>query len=244
MNVLSHALLVACFAGTAVASDRVRNYAGPSPPQFATEYSLQYRVTNEQYGFVAIGEWMVDHENSKGDLNLRERTQNANATMHPTVVVKNYKRHSFFNMDKTDYPASQGYACYGPIPASDTQPRWAVPAASVNVAKDGAAYERWRVYHASQGICVDFFVAPAAGTKPRLPYQILYFGDCKSPASVGPNEVMAQNNSYSAFDFADQPDSLYTPPKAAKPCSQGISAQELEQTWWGLRGEVPGLRAF
>ena len=44
--------------------------AAPSrtPPTFATEFGLDYTVTNKQYGFVAVGRWTVDHQNSSGSL--------------------------------------------------------------------------------------------------------------------------------------------------------------------------------
>jgi len=208
-----------------------------TPPVFATEYSLNYIVTNEQYGFVAIGKWFVDHENSKGQLNLRERTHAGNATLHPTDVVKDYKAHMFFNVDDTMYPSSQGHACFGSLPKNLTQPAWSLPATAVNVAKRGAGYERWRVFHASQRVCVDFFVAPAHGSVPRLPFQLLYFGNCAG-TTIGPAEVLAQNNSYNGFAFEDQPSSLYTPPSTAAPCD-GETKQQREGEWlMTIRGDL------
>ena len=190
-------------------------------------------MTNEQYGFVATGTWYVDHKNSKGDLNLRERTHAGNTTLHPTDVVKDYKKHMFFNEDKTMYPKAQGYACTGKIPANLTQPAWVLPASAVNVAKNGATYDRWRVFHASQHICVDFFVAHS---DTRLPFQLLYFGNCAG-TTIGPGEVMAQNNSYNEFDFKDQPASMYTPPSVAKPC--GENQQEQQSEWlMTIRGDL------
>jgi len=45
----------------------------PVPPLFAEEFGLDYHITNAQFGFVVFGRWRVDHRNSTGGLNLRER---------------------------------------------------------------------------------------------------------------------------------------------------------------------------
>ena len=69
--------------------------AAPSraPPTFATEFGLDYTVTNKQYGFVAVGRWTVDHQNSSGSLNLRERTDSYNKALQPRAEVKDYGNH-------------------------------------------------------------------------------------------------------------------------------------------------------
>lgn len=163
---------------------------GATPPVFATEFSLSFVVSNKQYGFVAIGTWSVDHRDDEGALHLRERTDAGNVTMHPTTQIKDYRVHRLINEDKT-LPGPT-HACFSPIAANVTQPAWVVPSGSVNVAEAGAAYERWRVFHATQGVCVDFFVRPA-GKVPRLPFQLIYFGNCASGTKVGPAEVEAQH---------------------------------------------------
>ena len=64
-----------------------------TPPTFSTEFGLDYTVTNHQYGFVAVGRWTVDHQNSSGSLNLRERTDSYNKTLQPRAEVKDYGNH-------------------------------------------------------------------------------------------------------------------------------------------------------
>ena len=61
--------------------------AQTSPPAFATEFALDYRVQNYAYGFVTVGRWSVDHRNSSGALNLRERTDNVPGTASRRILL-------------------------------------------------------------------------------------------------------------------------------------------------------------
>ena len=58
-----------------------------TPPTFATEFGLDYTVSNHQYGFVAVGRWTVDHQNSSGSLNLRERSRPARLALRARRAV-------------------------------------------------------------------------------------------------------------------------------------------------------------
>ena len=46
---------------------------------------------------------------------------------------------------------------------------------------------------------------------------LLYQGNCSSGSSVSPGEVLAQNNSYTNFSFADIPESRFVPHKSCPP---------------------------
>ena len=79
--------------------------AASQPPTFAAEFALDYHVANLMYGFVAVGRWTVDHKNSTGHLNLRERTDSYNMSLEPRAEV---------NGLVIDYGAAQqnGYDCW------------------------------------------------------------------------------------------------------------------------------------
>ena len=190
------------------------------PPAFSTEFSLSYTVTNEQYGFVAMGTWAVDHKDHEGSVHLRERVDDANATMHPHTTVKDYLHHTGFLADP-DLPGPS-HACTTTLASNLTQPRWVVPSFAKDVAptNESNIYQRWRVFHASQRVCVDFFVAVQDTTANRvLPYEIRYYGNCASATIVSPaTEVVAQRNQYSSFRFGDQNVTQYTAPAGAPAC--------------------------
>jgi len=186
----------------------------------------------------------VDHLNSRGQLNLRERTDNkpCNASLHPQHAVKDYRLHTFFDLDSS-LPAP-AHACTGSLDPSLTQPAWGVPPNATNVAPVGAALTRWRVLHAAQRVCVDFFVrrrggGGAAGLE-RLPSAIQYFGNCTSAARVLRGEVLAQANVYADFDYSDQDASLYTPPPGATACGTAPAprARDPDRPRYSLRGAL------
>ena len=181
-----------------------------APPTFATEFGLDYTVTNLQYGFVAIGRWTVDHQNSSGSLNLRERTDSYNKTLQPRAEVKDYGNHVHYAWhDDGSQPCVQS-------PLNGTQPPWTIDPAALLIANrsaTGEAVEVWRALYASISQCVDFFIRGSypAGTLETLPYQLLYWGNCTSASAPAAGEVLAQNNSYTNFSVADQPASLFEP---------------------------------
>ena len=207
-----------------------------APPAFATEFSLSYVVTNHAYGFMTVGVWRVDHKDSTGTLNLREREDTHNTTLHPQSAsaslslslslslflsfcntaepsplppllppscyaqqVKDYKHYLMTNFDP-GLPAPT-HACTSEIAAGVTQPRWVVAPNATNIAPPSVGHQRWREYHASQGICVDFYVNGSSAPRPTahssssegsapmlpttinarmniLPYLIEYYAGC------------------------------------------------------------------
>ena len=124
-----------------------------APPTFATEFGLDYTVTNLQYGFVAVGRWTVDHQNSSGSLNLRERTDSYNKTLQPRAEVKDYGNHVHYAWhDDGSQPCVQS-------PLNGTQPPWTIDPAALLIANrsaTGEAVEVWRALYASISQCVDF----------------------------------------------------------------------------------------
>ena len=107
-----------------------------TPPTFATEFGLDYTVTNRQYGFVAVGRWTVDHQNSSGSLNLRERTDSYNKTLQPRAEVKDY---ALFEPDGPCPPAPPPPPPPVPAhpwePADDCSPQCSSYAAAVSCCK-------------------------------------------------------------------------------------------------------------
>ena len=220
-----------------------------TPPAFATEYALDYRVDNLQYGFVVYGRWTVDHQDSAGRLNLRERTDSYNASLQPRAEVKDFGHHKHYEwFDKTGYPPCLQN------PLNGTQPAWVVdPSAKlITNAHQGPGVQVWRVLHASISQCVDFYVRAA---DPRLPFMLLYFGNCTSATARLPGEVLGQNNSYWNFSFHDIPDSRFKPsgPCPPSPPPAAVSGETTDDArgrgeelgdemsradWLGLRGGV------
>jgi hypothetical protein len=194
-----------------------------APPKFATEFSLDYNISNLQFGFCVYGKWWMDHQNASGFLNLRERQDSYNITLHPQSTIKDYRQHILVNLD----PSLPGddHACVSPIPANVTQQAWGLPddACQIkNVDEDEdkeEEEERWRVFHKEQSICVDFWITKGV----RLPRRIAYFGLCTSCIHVSPNEVLAENHLYRNFSFEDIPKKEMSIPADAAPCNHGVA---------------------
>ena len=181
-----------------------------APPAFAEEFSLEYTVSNLQYGFVVQGKWSVDHRNAT-TTNLRERTDTYNKTLQPRVEVKDFLHGKDWSF--SDAPPAPRCACG---PTNGTQPRWALPADATILAPSSAppATQRWRVFHADISVCVDFFIGvdTATGMLAQLPSTLLYLGNCTSGTVADPAaEVLAQNNSYYSFVLEPQSDALFQP---------------------------------
>lgn len=194
--------------------------AAPSstPPTFSSEFSLRYNVTNLQYGFVATGRWTVDHIDSLGIRNLRERLD-ADLPLHPTTQIKEYGAvHRMVSIDSSLAPPS--HACSSAIPPNVTQAAWFVVAGSNDVNALNESVAIWREHHASANLCVDFFVTrkSSSSAKDVLPFRIEYRGNCSSATVRSPSEVIAQLNAYSSFSFVDADPKLFRPPPGTPPC--------------------------
>ena len=219
----------------------------PPLPTFATEFALDYHVRNLQYGFIALGRWTVDHKNSTGGLNLRERTDSYNKTLQPRAEVKDYNIHADFRW----FDAPSAPPCVQE-PLNGTQPAWTIGSGAKLIDVPGVSgAEVWRVLHASIGECVDYYVRGAwPGTRDSLPYQLLFFANCSSASGRTDGEVLAQNNSYSNFSLADNPASLFRP-AAGQPCPPVPASAQLPQGLvgglWGYgasRRDVNGARSL
>jgi hypothetical protein len=185
----------------------------PPLPTFATEFALDYKVANLQYGFVAIGRWTVDHQNSSGALNLRERTDAYNKTLQPRVEVKDFGNH----VDYKEFDAPSAPPCVQ-SPLNGTQDAWKIDPSATLISVPGiTGAEVWRVLHESIHMCVDFYVGGTYPKRDSLPYQLLYIGNCTSATARTAGEVLAQNNSYTNFSLTDNPASLFKPDGACPP---------------------------
>ena len=112
-----------------------------TPPTFSTEFGLDYTVTNHQYGFVAVGRWTVDHQNSSGSLNLRERTDSYNKTLQPRAEVKDYGNHIHYAWhDDGSQPCVQS-------PLNGTQPPWTIDPAALLIANASGGEAVWSARH-------------------------------------------------------------------------------------------------
>ena len=118
---------------------------------------------------MAVGRWTVDHQNSSGSLNLRERTDSYNKTLQPRAEVKDYGNHVHYAWhDDGSQPCVQS-------PLNGTQPPWTIDPAALLIANrsaTGEAVEVWRALYASISQCVDFYIRGSypAGTLETLPY--------------------------------------------------------------------------
>ena len=243
-------LLLAAFAARSAA-------APPTAPAFATEFALNFTVTNIQFGFRVVGRWSVDHMNSSGSLNLRERSLMANASLHPHLEIKDYRLHQLWEQD----PSLPSGACVGPLDPSLTQPRWALPAnASLLPEATVPGKAVWRVPHPGE-VCVDFTMSSSSlgGILPEViqcapsyptPLPTLtnprrrYWGHCTSRTSRLPGEVLAELHEYGDFDFADLPPALFEPPEPHSACphaGQGEMRSAVAGARWHqvLRGLAP-----
>ncbi len=187
----------------------------PPLPTFATEFALDYRVSNYQYGFVTIGRWTVDHKDSTGSLNLRERTDSYNASLQPRAEIKDFGNHvDYKEFDKKGYPpCMQG-------PLNGTQKQWTIdPSAKLITVPGVSGAEVWRTFNPTIHVCVDFYIRGAYPKRDSLPYQLLYQGNCTGAGSGAPvaGEILAQNNSYTNFSLTDNPPSLFKPTGACPP---------------------------
>jgi len=215
--------------GLALALFRAVWASTPTPPAFAEEFSLEYMVTNLQYGFAVAGKWTVDHRNATST-NLRERTDTYNKTLQPRIEVMDFRRGEVWSF--SDAPPAH-CACAA---TNGTQPRWALPAdAQLASPQPPTQQQRWRVFHVDMSVCVDFFIGldAATGALAQLPSTLLYFGNCTSGTAVdSENEVLTQNNSYFSFVIAPQADALFQPQHAcagADPCAPPASAWPQQQ---------------
>ena len=137
-----------------------------TPPEFSQEFSLNYTVTNLQFGFKVLGRWTVDHAG------LRERTDSANMTLQPRIEIKDFAKGDDARFDD----ARDVWICGN---TSGTQAAWVLPP-NASLVGEGPTQQRWRVFHADIGVCVDFFVdytSSGAGqiTQAPLPSTLLYF---------------------------------------------------------------------
>jgi hypothetical protein len=155
-----------------------------------------------QYGFIMVGRWSVDHS-TPTTANLRERSDSYNMSFQPRASVKDFRHGRGFNFDDT----TKSCTCFN---TTGSQPRWELPADASRLGSANAT-DRWRVFHSTQGICVDFFV-PAGAAPQAVPSEIRYLGQCSSATKVGPGEVLAQRNVYSNVSFAQLPDTLFALP--------------------------------
>ena len=154
--------------------------ATDAPPVFSQEFSLNYTVTNLQYGFKVLGRWTVDHAR------LRERTDAANMTLQPRIEIKDFARG-----DDARFDDARGvWACGN---TSGTQASWVLPS-NATLVGEGPTQQRWRVFHADIGVCVDFFVrytSSATGqvTQAPLPSTLLYLvsAECSAQQPLPPN---------------------------------------------------------
>ena len=194
------------------------NLKTPTPPKFATEFTLVYNITNYQYDFEVYGKWSVDHKNSTNSLNLRERQDSWNVTLHPKITIKDFKKHVMMNIDPTI--SNQNHKCITTIPNNVTQHAWSLPdnACLVQVATE---YKRWRVHHSLENVCVDYWLNVQDQVGKKLPYRIAYFGNCKSCSVVSPDEeVLVENHLYSNFTFGDISPSIFNIPSNVLECKK------------------------
>eukprot|EP00937_MAST-01D_sp_MAST-1D-sp2_P001684 g1684.t1 len=197
-----------------------------TPPTFANEYALNYTVTNMQYGFKVLGRWTVDHGN------LRERTDSYNLTMQPRAEIKTFPD----GLDARYDDVRDVWSCGN---TRGTQPAFALPPNASLVGETASPpQQRWRVFHADNHVCVDFFVgftvAGGAIRQAPLPSSIVYYGNCLSATAVDADtETMAQNNSYYGFDVSTPCASLFELPAAcgneteATASTAGIASRSL-----------------
>ena len=196
-----------------------------TPPTFATEFGLDYTVTNKQYGFVAVGRWTVDHQNSSGSLNLRERTDSYNKTLQPRAEVKDYGNHIHYAWhDDGSQPCVQS-------PLNGTQPPWTIDLAALlitNRSATGEAVEVWRALYASISQCVDFiFVVRTRRARSRRCRTSSCTGATARARARPRRARCSQNNSYTNLSVADQPASSSwraVPARAAAAASAGARA--------------------
>ena len=163
------------------------------PPVFSQEFSLNYTVTNLQYGFKVLGRWTVDHAR------LRERTDSANMTLQPRIEIKDFAKGDDARFDD----AQDVWVCGN---ASGTQTAWALPP-NATLVGEGPTQQRWRVFHADIGVCVDFFVGyTSSGTgqiaQATLPSTLLYF---VSAASAMTSPRARSHHAYTHFLLSSPP---------------------------------------
>lgn len=225
-----------------VSQQAAKPLLGLEPPAFATEFALNYTVRNFQFGFVVRGTWSVDHQDSTGQLNLRERNDNANASLHPQTEVKDYLLHRLWQKD----PGIPQGACVAPIAQDFTQARFVVPEnASLLPASTVPGSSVWRVLHSAGSVCVDFTVKspPDGDVSKLLPSVIEYFGQCTSPTKRQPGEVLGELHNYTDFAFADLPESLFLLPPMHSKCPTTAVMHPSGSTGLGGRLTLGGRMA-
>jgi len=211
----------------------------PSLPVFAEEFSLNFKINMIQYGEVLFGSWMMDHQNSSGAFNLRERHDFKNVTMHPTVQISDYVHHRVIEYDST----LSGGACVSPLGVNDTQIAWTLPEGATFVTKDVSMGERWRVYTIEIGMCVDYFLRPASRPDGSvLPYLLQWFAGCDPTLLTTDPGTLTQQNDYSEFEFLDLETNLFAAPnKLDPPLCSTAAVQSVRH--FDLRGSPTSMAA-
>jgi len=159
-----------------------------STPVFASEYALNYTITNYAYDFVVIGQWTVDHAKR------RERQDSGNSTLQPAIEVKDFFEDNMGKLASWVYNSSEKKCCKDN--ATGTQPRWEVDSSGLKVSETDTE-QVWRTYDAADALCVDFHIPVNDGTLAQLPSLLNWWGNCNSNDTPDPTtETLVQVNDY------------------------------------------------
>jgi len=174
-------------------------------PIFASEYALNYTITNNAYGFVVIGQWTVDHNHR------RERQDSGNSTLQPSIEVKDFlddntnininnRKMSSGSGKSWTYNSDQKKCCIEQTQGN--QPRWRVDPSGILISST-TTEQVWRTYDSEDSLCVDFHIPlNNDGTLTQLPSLLNWWGNCFSNTTPDPtNEVLVQINQYPQEDW-------------------------------------------